>query len=217
LSFAGRRRRCSGRPPRPRRAPPPRRRPGMLRHVEPLRILGALLRDDLHDVGDHVAGALEDDGVADADVLPLDLVHVVEDAFRTVTPPTATGSSSATGVSTPVRPTDGRMALTRVVAWRARNLYATAQRGEREICPSGAGARGRSPSRRSRRSRTGARRARPRARRSRRRSRRGPRRGSAARLEAEVAKRASSSAYVFTGGRPSRPSPWQTRSSGAPR
>src|SRR5438067_8412220 len=55
------------------------------------------------------------------------------DALRTVTPPTCTGSSSATGVSTPVRPTDGKMFTIRVVAWRGLNLKATAQRGEREI------------------------------------------------------------------------------------
>ena len=42
--------------------------------------------------------------------------------LRTVTPPTCTGSSSATGVSTPVRPTDGNMRTMRVVAWRALNL-----------------------------------------------------------------------------------------------
>ena len=56
------------------------------------------------------------------------------ETLRTVTPPTATGSSSATGVSTPVRPTDGRDAedprrrLARLElpghrpAWRARHL-----------------------------------------------------------------------------------------------
>ena len=36
------------------------------------------LGHDLHDVRDHVAGALEEHRVADADVLPLDLIHVVE-------------------------------------------------------------------------------------------------------------------------------------------
>jgi hypothetical protein len=57
------------------------------------------------------------------------------DAFRTVTPPTATGSSSAAGVRTPVRPTDGKMFRIFVVAWRGLNFQATAQRGERDTCP----------------------------------------------------------------------------------
>ena len=57
------------------------------------------------------------------------------DTLRTVTPPTATASSSATGVRTPVRPTDGAMARMRVVAWRGLNFHATAQRGERETWP----------------------------------------------------------------------------------
>src|SRR2546422_692327 len=39
---------------------------------------GALGGDDLDDVGDHVAGALDEDRVADADVLPTDLVLVVQ-------------------------------------------------------------------------------------------------------------------------------------------
>ena len=38
----------------------------------------AAFGEDAHDVGDDVAGALEQHGVADADVLALDLVHVVQ-------------------------------------------------------------------------------------------------------------------------------------------
>ena len=57
------------------------------------------------DLRDHVSGALDRDGVADAHVLARDLVLVVQVAFCTTTPPTVTGSSLATGVSAPVRPT----------------------------------------------------------------------------------------------------------------
>ncbi len=57
------------------------------------------------------------------------------DAFDTVTPPTATGASSATGVSTPVRPTLARIRSTVVSAWRGRNFHAIAQRGERDTSP----------------------------------------------------------------------------------
>src|SRR5256884_3926577 len=38
---------------------------------------GPLGGDDLDDVGDHLAGALDEDRVAEADVLPADLVPVV--------------------------------------------------------------------------------------------------------------------------------------------
>src|SRR5205823_1611829 len=48
------------------------------RHAEALLAALPPLGHHLHDVRDHVARALEEDGVADADVLALDLVHVVE-------------------------------------------------------------------------------------------------------------------------------------------
>ena len=57
-------------------------------------------------------------------------------ALVTVTPPTSTGSSRATGVSLPVRPTWTSMFSTVVSASSAGNLKATAQRGARETCPS---------------------------------------------------------------------------------
>ena len=57
-------------------------------------------------------------------------------AFCTITPPTPTGSSFATGVSAPVRPTWISMSRTTVVACSAGNLCATAQRGLRETKPS---------------------------------------------------------------------------------
>ena len=57
-------------------------------------------------------------------------------AFCTTTPPTVTGSSLATGVSAPVRPTWMSMSRKIVVAFSAGNLWATAQRGERDTKPS---------------------------------------------------------------------------------
>ena len=57
-------------------------------------------------------------------------------AFCTTTPPTVTGSSLATGVSAPVRPTWISISLTIVVAFSAANLCAIAQRGVRETKPS---------------------------------------------------------------------------------
>jgi hypothetical protein len=53
----------------------------------------------------------------------------------TVTPPTRTGSTWATGVSAPVRPTYTAMSLTRVRASCGGNFQATAQRGERDRVP----------------------------------------------------------------------------------
>ena len=57
-------------------------------------------------------------------------------AFVTTTPPTVTGSSRATGVSEPVRPTWISIRRSTVVARSAGNLCATAQRGVREMKPS---------------------------------------------------------------------------------
>ena len=48
------------------------------RHLEDALVAGARVRDRLDDVGDHVAGALHDDRVADAYVLARDFVHVVQ-------------------------------------------------------------------------------------------------------------------------------------------
>ena len=56
-------------------------------------------------------------------------------ALVTVTPPTKTGSSLATGVSAPVRPTCTSMAATVLVASSAGNLCATAKRGARATKP----------------------------------------------------------------------------------
>src|SRR5579875_3788812 len=55
------------------------------------------------------------------------------EALRTVTPPTRTGSSSAIGVSTPVRPTDGTMLRTRVIACRGLNFHASPARRARHL------------------------------------------------------------------------------------
>ncbi len=60
------------------------------------------------------------------------------EAFETVTPPTRTGRSFATGVSAPVRPTLASIASTTVVSCWGGNLKAIAQRGERASAPSSA-------------------------------------------------------------------------------
>ena len=57
-------------------------------------------------------------------------------ALVTVTPPTNTGASLATGVSLPVRPTCTSMASTVVSCSCAGYLWATAQRGSRVTKPS---------------------------------------------------------------------------------
>ena len=57
-------------------------------------------------------------------------------ALETTTPPTVTGSSLAAGVSAPVRPTWISMPFSSVVASSAGNLWAMAQRGERDTKPS---------------------------------------------------------------------------------
>ncbi len=56
-------------------------------------------------------------------------------ALSTVTPPTSTGSSSAQGLRTPVRPTLMWILISRVCAVVGANLYATAQRGSRPAAP----------------------------------------------------------------------------------
>ena len=57
-------------------------------------------------------------------------------ALVTVTPPTNTGASRATGVTAPVRPTCTSIASTVVSASSAGNLCAIAQRGARDTKPS---------------------------------------------------------------------------------
>ena len=57
------------------------------------------------------------------------LSSLCSEARDTVVPASSTGSSSATGVSVPTRPTCTVMSLSRVVACRGGYLYATAQRG----------------------------------------------------------------------------------------
>ena len=53
-----------------------------------------------------------------------------------VMPESLTGSSTATGVRAPVRPTWTRMSSRQVVAWRAGNLNEIAQRGALAVAPS---------------------------------------------------------------------------------
>ena len=57
-------------------------------------------------------------------------------AIDTVTPPTRTGSSTAKGVTAPVRPTLTMMSLSRVVCSSAGNLYAIAHLGNFDVLPS---------------------------------------------------------------------------------
>ena len=57
-------------------------------------------------------------------------------ALVTVTPPTKTGSSTANGVTRPVRPTLTWMSSSLVVAVSAGYLYAIAHRGARLVEPS---------------------------------------------------------------------------------
>ncbi|MNN22594.1 hypothetical protein D3C81_1359580 [compost metagenome] len=57
-------------------------------------------------------------------------------ALETVTPPTNTGLSLATGVTAPVRPTWNSTFSSRVISSSAGNLWAVAQRGARATKPS---------------------------------------------------------------------------------
>jgi hypothetical protein len=70
-----------------------------------LRVRGPLFQHDTQDLRDDITPALDLDGVADAHVEARDLSALCKVAFCTTTPPTVTGSSFATGVSAPVRPT----------------------------------------------------------------------------------------------------------------
>ena len=65
----------------------------------------AVFLNDLDHLRDHVAGTLDRHGVADPHTEPLDLILVVQGRVLSTTPPTVIGSSLATGVSAPVRPT----------------------------------------------------------------------------------------------------------------
>ena len=66
--------------------------------------LGPSLDDHLDDLRDHVAGALDDDGVADPDVLALDLILIMYCRAGDGDAADATGSRTAKGVTAPVRP-----------------------------------------------------------------------------------------------------------------
>src|SRR6266550_4468353 len=50
----------------------------VVRHDELSFSAGAFLFEHLHNVRDNIAGALDDDGVADADIFAFDLVHVMQ-------------------------------------------------------------------------------------------------------------------------------------------
>ena len=90
------------------RGRPPSRTPGTCRASRTSRafVRGAVPRTTRDDLRDHVAGAAHDDRVADFQMslrrISSSLCSV---ALVTVSPPTNTGFSRATGVSAPVRPT----------------------------------------------------------------------------------------------------------------
>ena len=97
----GRRRSCNARRvPRPRGATRSTRRPGSDRGRRTAG-RGRRCSCTLDDVRDDVAGPLDDDGVADADVQPLDLSARWSVARLMVAPAIRTGSSRAAGVSRP--------------------------------------------------------------------------------------------------------------------
>ena len=58
------------------------------------------------------------------------------DARDTVTPPTSTGRSNATGVKTPVLPTDTKILSILVTSLRGSNLNAIAHLGWCDVLPS---------------------------------------------------------------------------------
>ena len=93
----------AARPP-PRTARPWCRTPGIWRENVGRGIRRAAVLVHADHRRDDLAGLLHVDVVADADVLAGDLVALCSVARDTVVPASTTGSSSATGVSTPVRP-----------------------------------------------------------------------------------------------------------------
>ena len=118
----------------------------------------ASLEHDLDDLRDHVAGALQHHRVADRGCpCARSSPRCAASRGATTTPPTVTGSSMATGVSAPVRPTWIAMSRSHVSACSAGNLCAIAQRGARPTKPSRRCRSSRRPCRRRRRSRRAAR------------------------------------------------------------
>jgi hypothetical protein len=95
-----------------------------------------LLGNDGDDFGNHVTGPAHDHRIADPDILAPTSSSLCSVALVTVTPPTKTGFSRATGVIAPVRPTWTSMPSTSVSASSAGNLWAMAKRGARETKPS---------------------------------------------------------------------------------
>ena len=143
LRGADEARRCSGARRRPRRsfrrsrAAPPSRRPGRRAERRKASRRAAACRRRPEDLRNDVAGALHVDRVADAHVLPRDLVLVVQrrvgdddaaDGDRIAASPPGSARRCA-------RP-GSRCPRTTVVARSAGNLWAIAQRGLRETKPS---------------------------------------------------------------------------------
>ncbi len=102
------------------------------RHHPRRESLGAQRQHRAEDLGDHVAGLAQDDRVAGADVLALDLVGVVQRRpLSTVEPATRVGSITPNGVTRPVRPTLTSMSRSLVLTSSGGYLNAIAQRGAR--------------------------------------------------------------------------------------
>ena len=88
----------------------------MIRELVRLRVGRAALGDHADNLRDHVAGALHDDGVADAHVLARDLVLVVQGGALHDDPADRDRLEAATGVNAPWRPTEIRMSRNTVCA-----------------------------------------------------------------------------------------------------
>ena len=102
---------------------------------------------DADDLGNHVAGALDHHGVADADIDAvanwiavvadaLDVILIVQRGVLNDDAADRDRLEPATGVNAPVRPTWISMPLSTVIACSAANLCAIAQRGLRDTKPS---------------------------------------------------------------------------------
>ena len=106
------------------------------RHLPRLRCRPAARSRRADDLRDDVAALFDEHEVAVADVAARDFLLVVQRRhLRSVVPLSRTGSSTANGVTAPVRPTLTSMRISRVVACSAGNLNATAQRGNFAVVP----------------------------------------------------------------------------------
>ena len=89
-----------------------------------------------NDLRDHVAGALQNDGVTDADILARDFVLIVQRRPRDQDAAHIHRFQFGNRVRAPVRPTWMRISRSTVVACSAGNFQAIAHRGARPTKPS---------------------------------------------------------------------------------